>query len=294
MSPPTLSETKIDEDLKYEIAALSRTFSSVEEAEARALRGEISAPLCNSRHWKKFREAIRVAINQRGYVVVRGLDADEGRSLLIASAALGETFDAYKPGHIVKRFRMSPWTSELSHTTRAGDFHTDGNVSTVPPVATAMQCEREDPGAPEYAEQRVAHLPDLLERLITGDAESINAHVFLTENVTAMAHERSQELWQGQLVKDRKIRYHPHSLRVAAKRLDQDGKDVEAIIATIHRAAMDVSVPFHTAPGDTVFVSNQAALHYRGACSVRFIRFPMEFDARSLFVLHLVNSGAHA
>jgi hypothetical protein len=46
-------------------------------------------------------------------------------------------------------------------------------------------------------------------------------------------------------------------------------------------------VPFHTGPGDAVLVSNRTALHYRGACSVRFTKFPNEFDARSVLVLHL-------
>ena len=55
----------------------------------------------------------------------------------------------------------------------------------------------------------------------------------------------------------------------------------------IHRAALGVSVPFHTGKGDTLLVSNRTALHYRGACSVRFTKFPTEFDSRSLVVLHL-------
>jgi hypothetical protein len=50
---------------------------------------------------------------------------------------------------------------------------------------------------------------------------------------------------------------------------------------------MDVSLPYHTRPGDAVLVSNTFALHYRGECSVRFIKFPREFEARSLLVLHM-------
>jgi alpha-ketoglutarate-dependent taurine dioxygenase len=182
---------------------------------------------------------------------------------------------------------MSPWTNELSHTIRAGEFHTDGNVSPLPPVGTTMQCENEDPGAPEYAEQRVAYLPHLLQRLASGTSEDVEALKFLTETETAMAHERSSEIWRGHLVKDSTIRYHPHSLRLASKRLNEQSPKLESAIAAIHRGALDVSVPFHTHPGDTVMVSNRTALHFRGACSVRFTKFPTEFDSRSLFVLHL-------
>lgn len=173
------------------------------------------------------------------------------------------------------------------HTTRAGDFHTDGNVSDIPPLGTAIQCEREDPGAPEYGEQRVAHLPDLLERLTSGDREDKEAFEYLTASVVEMAHERSYKQWRGVLVQNGMIRYHPHSLRVANTRLDKQPATVESVIPIVHRAATDVSVPFQTSPGDTVLVSNRTALHYRGACSVRFTRFPTEFESRSVLVLHL-------
>jgi hypothetical protein len=150
-----------------------------------------------------------------------------------------------------------------------------------------MQCEREDPGAPEYGEQRIAYLPYLLDRLALGVGEDAEAFAFLTEAETAMAHERSPELWRGRLVKNGAIRYHPQSLRIASRRLGEQSCKLEPMNAAIHRAATEVSVPFHTRCGDIVLYSNRTALHYRGACSVRFTRFPTEFDSRSLFVLHL-------
>jgi hypothetical protein len=218
--------------------------------------------------------------------VVRGFELDEGRSLLVAATTLGSGFATYGAGQLVKRFRTSPWTRELSHTLRAGDFHTDGNVSSVPPVATAMQCEREDPGGDDYAEQRVAHLPRLLHHLANDGPECAAALAFLTETETAMAHERSPAMWRGRLVRASIVRYHPNSLRVANNRLGRPPETLEAFIAAIHQAAMAVSIPFHTRPGDVLLVSNTEALHYRGACSVRFTRFPTEFESRSLLVLH--------
>jgi hypothetical protein len=287
MSRQPLPETSVDPILKCTIDALSRTVPSVEDAELAGLTRDLASPLSHDQRWFAFCDLVRTTVRHRGYIVVRGLEADEGRSLLIVSAAVGGAFDTYAARRIVKRFRMSPWTTELSHTTRAGDFHTDGNVLPLPPVATAMQCEREDPGGPEYAEQRVAYLPDLLERLASGAAEDREAFVFVTEAEAAMAHERSSEVWRGQLVQNGAIRYHPHSLCVAGRRLGEGLPAIESAIVAIHRAAIDVSLPFHTGPGDTVIVSNRTALHYRGACSVRFTKFPIEFDSRSLFVLHL-------
>jgi len=287
MNARPLPEIAIDPLLKRDIEAVASAFASTEEAEAVALADDIARPLRGDQRWAAFQAGVFEKMSECGYVVVRGLEADEGRSLLIVSAALEARFDTYRPGRIVKRFRMSPWTDELSHTTRAGDFHTDGNVSVTPPVATAMQCEHEDPGAPEYAEQRVAFFPDVLGRLLSGGSDEAAAVAFLTGSDTVMAHERSAEVWRGRLVESGTIRYHPHSLRVAEARLGVAVANLEAILAAVHRAAMAVSVPFQTAAGDTVLVSNRTALHYRGACSVRFTRFPSEFEARSLFVLHL-------
>lgn len=268
------------------------SFETVEEAERVALNGDIAASLSTCESWIPFREQVQSFVRTTGYAVVRGLNADGGRSLMVASRALGLAFDTYRPGRVVKRFRMSPWTHELSHTTRAGDFHTDGNVSPTPPVATALQCEVEDPGAPEFAEQRVVYLPDLLERLAAGDDEDAAALSFLTEADAVMGSERVPELWRGRLVENGTIRYHPQSLRVGNRRLGRDAFEVEPVIAAVHRAAIDVSIPFHTRPGDTVLVSNRRALHYRGECSVRFTRFPTDFEARSLFVLHMRDSAA--
>jgi hypothetical protein len=282
-----LPETTVSLALKQELDALAARFTSIEDAEAAALTEDLTESLRDDKRWKAFCSVVNSTIRRYGYIVVRGIEADEGRSLLIVSAALGLPFDVYRSRRIVKRFRMSPWTEELSHTLRAGDFHTDGNVSTTPPFSTAMQCEQEDPGAPDYAEQRVAYLPRLLKRLSSGDDEEVEAFTFLTEAETTMAHERTSEMWHGQLVQEGAIRYHPHSLRVANRRLGEPCAKLESVIASIHRAAVDVSVPFHTRPGDTVLVSNRTALHYRGACSVRFLRFPTEFESRSLFVLHL-------
>lgn len=287
MTPRSLPETTLDPALQREIEALAARFETVEDAEREALTSDIAAPLQTFEPWVTFREEVGATVETAGYVVIRGLEADGGRSLLIVSRALGLAFDTYRPGRVVKRFRMSPWTDGLSHTLREGDFHTDGNVSPNPPVATALQCEVEDPGAPEYAEQRVAFLPDLLARLAAGDEQDAAALAFLTEAEAVLGSERSPDLWRGRLVDDGSIRYHPQSLRVASRRLGRDSSEIESVITSVHQAALDVSVPFHTRPGDTVLVSNRAALHYRGECSVRFIRFPTEFEARSLFVLHM-------
>lgn len=284
----SLPEIHVDAGLKASMAAVSAKFDSIAAAEKVASGESITASLQHNELWLRFSGNVRSTIEKRGYVVVRGLDADDGRSLLIVSTAFGAPFASYGLRRIVRRFRMSPWTTELSHTTKGGDFHTDGNVAQVPPTGTAIQCEHPDPGAPEYAEQRVAYLPDLLARLGAGTATDRSALHFLTLTDAVMTHERKHEVWKGRLVDQDTIRYHPESLRTAVRRgYYSEATDVEPFIAAIHRAAMESSVPFQTLPGDTVLVLNKKALHYRGPCSVRFTRFPTEFESRSVLMLHV-------
>src|ERR1700681_2809151 len=123
MNVQSIPDTTIDLSLEREIDGLAAAFASVEDAEVAALSEDIGAPLRGDWRWITFCEFVTTTIHRCGYIVVRGLEADEGRSLLIVSTALGTAFDTYGPRRIVKRFRMSPWTNELSHTTRAGDFH---------------------------------------------------------------------------------------------------------------------------------------------------------------------------
>lgn len=281
-----IPEVQVSDALGDAIASHAGALGTVDEAELRALGEDFAAELAADPDWRVFRAAVAEAVAGFGYAVVRGLAADGGRSLLIASAALGAPFETYGRGRIVKRFRMSPWTRQLSHTLQAGNFHTDGNVARLPPVATAMQCEQEDPGGDAYAELRVAHLPRLLRELGRRGEAGAAALVFLQDEEVPMAHERSASLWSGRLVEQGTIRYHPESLRVANARAGGDAAQLEERIAAIHEAAMAVAPPFHTRPGDVLIVSNREALHYRGACSVRFTDFPTGFDSRSVLVLH--------
>ena len=163
-----LPESTIAPALKQAIDSRASQFASIRDAERAALSGALIDGLQRHHGWPALCDSVNATVRRHGYAVIRGLEADGGRSLLIVSSTLGAKFATYGSRHVVKRFRLSPWTAELSHTTQAGEFHTDGNVSEVTPVATVMQCEQEDPGAPEFAEQRVAHLPDLLERLRSG------------------------------------------------------------------------------------------------------------------------------
>lgn len=285
MTPLPLPELEIETPVRRGIAGAARDWPSIEAAEESLLAGE-RPPFLREPAWEAFALGAAALVRDRGYAVARGLDVDEGRSLLLVSAVLGAGFETYAPGRIVKRFRMSPWTRSLSHTLAAGNFHTDGNVSPAPPAATAMQCERDDPGGEGFAELRVAALASLLRQLELRGDPGLEALSFLRNERVEMAHERSKRGWAGTPVEGGRIRYHPESLRVAQARAGTPPDRLERVIATVHEAALAVSIPFRTRPGDILLVSNRTALHYRGECSVRFTRFPTEFESRSLLVVH--------
>jgi alpha-ketoglutarate-dependent taurine dioxygenase len=207
-----------------------------------------------------------------------------GATLLLFAKSVASKFRTYRGGQIIKHFKMSPWTTELSHTTRDGEFHTDLNTEPSPPAITAMQCLDADPGAPEYGVSRVARMADLLAFLEeSGDAETLD---FLTRSSVTMLNDRSQSSWSGRVVEAGAVRYHPETLRAAARRSRRPEPALEERIAGVARAAFAVSEPFILDRGDVLLLSNRRTLHYRGECSVVFKNYPTEFVSRSVFILH--------
>jgi hypothetical protein len=241
--------------------------------------------LIASREWSSFSTRVREVFTSRDHIVIKGLPvSDHGATLLLAGRLIGSAFRTYRRGQIIKQFKMSPWTRELSHTTREGEFHTDLNAELLPPAITAMQCLDPDPGAPKYGINRVVQLADLLTALVeANDEETLH---FLTRETVTMLNDRSSSDWSGHIVEDGLIRYHPETLRAAARRSGQPVAALEDRIAQVARAAFAVSVPFNLDRGDVLLLSNHRALHYRGECSVVFKRFPTEFTSRSVFILH--------
>lgn len=247
--------------------------------------GSVTAPFLAGEAWETFRQSVLRTWKERDHVIVRGLPAlAEGASLLLASLCLPSRFKTYRNSQVVKTFRMSPWTTDLSHTTREGDFHTDINTDPEPPALTAIQCLTPDPGAPGYGVNRVARIADLLAWLEANG--SVDLLRFLRETPVTMVNDRSQASWTGTIVQGDRIRFHPETIRAALRRLEIQEPEIEARLGAIHAAALAVSTPFWLDEGDILFVSNHRALHYRGECSVAFLDFPLEFRSRAIHVLH--------
>jgi Taurine catabolism dioxygenase TauD, TfdA family len=244
-----------------------------------------SIPLLVSAEWSRFAARVRDAFASRDSLIIKGLPAStDGATLIPAAHAIGENFRTYRGEKIVKHFKMSPWTTELSHTTREGEFHTDLNTERYPPAITGMQCLDPDPGAPLYGVSRVVRLTDLLAQL--HERHDTETSRFLTQDTVTMLNDRSCSSWSGSVVEGNLIRYHPETLRAAARRSGQMTEPLEDRIAAVARAAFAVSEPFIMDRGDILLLSNHRNIHYRGECSVLFKHYPTEFLSRSIFILH--------
>lgn len=222
------------------------------------------------------------------HFVIRGVppSADGVTGLLLARAFFGH-LRTYRGGRIVKHFKMSPWTTALSHTLADGFFHTDLNLAERPPVATIMQCLVRDPDAPRHGQLRVVRLDELVEALRRRGA--VDALRLMTEDTVSMVNETSPECWTGRITDGREIRFHPETLRAAQRRHGNNPPDLEACLAAIHEASLETSTPIDLLPGEQLYISNRRALHYRSACTVRFCAFPKDYDARAVAVLHAMN-----
>jgi sulfate adenylyltransferase subunit 1 (EFTu-like GTPase family) len=147
-----------------------------------------------------------------------------------------------------------------------------------------MQCLDPDPGAPKYGISRVVRLVDLLRFLEKSENnETLN---FLTKESVTMLNDHSSSSWSGCVVAGQMIRYHPETLRAAARRQGHSEGMLENQIAAVAKAALAVSQPLNLDRGDILLLSNHRTLHYRGECSVVFTKYPTEFVSRSVFILH--------
>ena len=244
-------------------------------------------PVFQSEKWHHFRAKVWELFKDNDHVVLRGLpSAQEGTALLVAALTIGEALRTYRDGKVLKHFKMSPWTTELSHTTREGEFHTDLNTDLHPPAITAIQCLEPDPGSPNYGISRVARLRHLLD--FVDRAEDKRTQRFLIEDTVTMLNDRTSSNWSGRIVEAGALRYHPETIRAAARRVGDSLQDIEQGIAGVERAAMSVSTGFVLKRGDILLLSNHRTLHYRGECSVVFRDYPTDFDSRCVSVLHAI------
>ena len=242
-------------------------------------------PLFLTEEWLRFLAKVRQIFEENDYAVIRGLPSErDGAVLLLAALTIGKSLRIYRDGKVSKHFKMSPWTTELSHTTRAGEFHTDLNTEPCPPAITAIQCLEPDPGSPQYGVTRVARLADLLEFVELDDDKSTQR--YFREDTVTMLNDRSSSSWTGRIVEAGAIRYHPETIRAAARRAGDSLREIEQRIAGVERAAMSVSKPFVLQRGDILLTSNHRTLHYRGECSVVFRNYPIDFESRHVAVLH--------
>lgn len=247
-----------------------------------ALAEELLCP-----EWQAFVVELSQVWNRFDHAVIRGTPvlSDERIAVLLA-LALNARFKHYRGNKIVKHFKMSPWTNELSQTLRDGHFHTDLNTASEPPRITLIHCRVPDP-TPGYGALRVARIPDLLAELRRRGADKTIR--FLLRDSVSIVDDRAQGLWSGTMASESTIRFHPETLKAAQRRGASFIDPLEEQLDAIHDAALAVSYPIELGMGDTLLVSNVRALHYRGECTVQYLDFPRHFQARQIHVLHLVD-----
>lgn len=287
MTSGSLPELRIDGELADSIRAICVRPDAFSVLEQEATSGALNASQRLGRHWRPFQEQVKALWRTHDHVIVRGLPAETaGTSLILISSTLAHRFRSYGGDKVITHFRMSPWTTELSHTLKEGHFHTDMNTSSEPPSVTGIQCKIPDPNAPQFGELRVARLSMLLELLAQHQRTDLLR--FMREVDVTMVNDRSLGCWLGKIIQQEQIRFHPESIRAARRRYPERFEaELEDHLTAIHELSMAASTPIHLGAADVLLVSNLRALHYRGACSVIFQKFPHNFTSREVHVLHM-------
>lgn len=285
-------ELAINGKLAESIGGVCARLDAISFLEQEAVSGTLDGSLLPRLLWQPFQERVRELWRTHDHLVIRGLPPETaGPALLLVSLSLSNRFKTYRANKVVRHFRMSPWTTELSHTLKEGHFHTDINASPEPPCITGIQCKSPDPGAPKFGELRVARLSRMLQFLQQHGRSDLLT--FIQEADVSMANDRSPDCWTGKIVENGRIRFHPETIRSARRRYPaRFGEQTEAYLAELHELALTVSTPIQLGAADVLLVSNLRALHYRGACSVVFHQFPHVFTSREVLVLHTLDEHA--
>ncbi|WP_257294585.1 TauD/TfdA family dioxygenase [Endozoicomonas sp. YOMI1] len=276
--------------------AVSKNFEAIaqgktiEQLEQQVLENHNCAyQALDSDEWLNFTLMLQQVWQQNDHAIVRGKPDQEGNTAVLLGLALNSRFKPYRGNKVLKHFRMSPWTTELSQTLKEGHFHTDLCTAQTPPKVTLIQCRVADP-SPGKGILRVARLEAILIELKRIGADATLD--FLLKEECELVDERAHGSYQGVMANHDTIRYHPETLRAAYRRKGMPLHELERHLATIHEVALMTSTPIDLQSGDALLVSNTRALHYRSACSVRYLEFPRKFEAREIYVLHLLDSPA--
>jgi len=288
----SLAEVRLTDVEAQRVNALRYQARDLATLEADALAPNMtSLRACVADTLATLRERVLERWRAQEHVVLRNVPAsDDGSTGLVLAMSVFAALKPYRGQQIVKHFRMSPWTTALSHTLASGFFHTDINTADIPPAATIIQCLEPDPGAPDYGQIRVTTMKALLEALRAGRQTS--ALRLLEQDSVTMVNETSPAGWRGRLIDDDTIRFHPESLIAAQRRHGTNPADLDECLNVIHETAISISAPIHLDPGELVMISNRRALHQRGPCTVRFREYPSDFDARKVAVLHTLGEPA--
>lgn len=278
--PPSVSEALLGIAERNTLESLEAR--ALDTTQRRALAEELS-----SFQWRAFLDELSRVWSAFDHAVVRSCPAlNDERAALLLALSFDAEFKPYRGCKIVKHFKMSPWTTELSQSLRDGHFHTDLNTAQEPPRVTLIHCRVPDP-TQGYGVLRVARLCDLLAELRQQGAEE-TLRLLLSDTVD-MVDDRAQGSWSGVMTSKSAIRFHPETLRAAQRRGARFSEALEEQLNAIHKAALTVSQPIELGVGDALLVSNTRALHYRGACTVQYLEFPRHFQARQIHVLHLLH-----
>lgn len=280
----TIPELELSAEDSRHLASYVHRFGNLDRME-REVAEAAAPPFALRGALQNVRNAAVRLWREHDHLVIRQIpDHADGASLLAVAGLLCDNPKTYRGGRIVKRFRMSPWTDDLSHTLADGHFHTDINTAQAPPCVTLMQCLTPDPRAPEFGQLRVVRLCTLLSAVRGPGYQRIRQ--FLMDDEVAMVNDREEGAWRGVITKNGEIRFHPETLRHAAERYGASVEHLEECLQDIHKLLLALSEPIDLGRGDVLVVSNRRALHQRGPCTVRFNAYPRDFDAREVAVVH--------
>lgn len=227
---------------------------------------------------------------ENGYVYIKGLEADDSiKSILMFGLGIGEVFaDLSHQETIVCETKPRPDERLQGNQLKPLFLHTDFAMLENPPIATIIECKKQDPSGLSYGSNGLSIAQDIVSKYYGTKKLDLILNTYLPfggttpEGKDILIHKPILELTAGRV---KIVRFHPSRIHHGFRLRNTDISNVEYDVLSIFQEwALQSRRKFSLDLGELLIVNNRTALHDRSACSLK-INSDLTLESRISHVL---------
>lgn len=218
------------------------------------------------------------SIQKLGYQLVQEFGTDVERLKKdLTTLSNNKLFFSERLGSVVHRFKVLPYSHNLSEQASCGGYHTDFMFQPKPPEFIALLCIKPDPKHPFYGRNQVVHYDAFVEKIqsVYGLSERDLLEI-------KAKYDFSNYLAETPIIQkyDNRNIFKLHTSLMSESLIQSI--PFKNIIETV---CSDIAQDIVLDSGDLLIVSNHIALHRRSECSLSFSSDGKTFKSREMVTI---------